>query len=100
MSGKYILDEKGNPIPEPDLLKWAQWLEGADRKIGRDTIGEVCISTVFLGLDQDIGGASPLLYETMIFGGQHDGYQARYATKEEAKKGHEKAIELVRAKEK
>lgn len=49
------------------------------------------ISTVFLGT-MHIGG----LFETMIFGGEHDQYQDRYYTKEAALEGHKKAIEKVK----
>ena len=96
MNDKYILDKQGNPKVEPDLMKWAKWFETAERHIGNDIIGKVEISTVFLGLDHSFGKGKPLLYETMIFGGKHDGYQERYFTKEEALKGHEKALKLVK----
>jgi hypothetical protein len=36
--GKYILDERGQPKPETDLLKWASWIQAADRQIALDTI--------------------------------------------------------------
>lgn len=47
---KYTLDENGNPVVEPDLMKWAQWMETAQRHVADETIGEARISTVFLGL--------------------------------------------------
>lgn len=34
-------------------------------------------------------------FETMIFGGEHDQYQERYSTWDEAEAGHKRAIELV-----
>ena len=46
------------------------------------------VSTVFLGLDHAFDGGTPLLFETMIFGGEHDEYQERYATWDEAEAGH------------
>ena len=39
----------------------------------------------------------PLLFETMIFGGPHDGYQERYTFWDEAEAGHAKALGMVRA---
>ena len=97
-NGKYILDDNGNPKEERDLLKWAAWFgdSGEKRIVAKDTIGESKVSTVFLGLDNSFGGNVPILYETMIFGGKEDGYQERYATKEEAVAGHKKAISLVK----
>lgn len=52
----------------------------------------VVVSTVFLGIDHSIfGGAAPLLFETMIFGGPLNEYLTRCATWEEAETMHEKA---------
>lgn len=94
---KYILDENNNPIVEPDVLKWGKWFEKAERHIGLDTIGEVKVSTVFLGLDYNWGlNGSPVLWETMIFGGKHDEYQERYSSYSKALKGHQDAVELVK----
>ena len=96
--GKYILKSK-RAVPEDDLLKWAKWFETADRKVAKDMIGDVRISTVFIGLDHSWGGDSrPLLFETMIFGGPHDHYQRRYSTREAAITGHVEALRLVTPK--
>jgi hypothetical protein len=54
MLDKYVLDAVGKPVLEPDLLKWARWLEGADqqRQLARtDLPGGGRVSTVFLGVD-------------------------------------------------
>ena len=40
----------------------------------------------------------PLVYETMIFGGVHDQWCDRYATREEALAGHNRAVNLVKQK--
>jgi len=97
MSNKYILDAAGVPKPA-DLMTWAKWFEGNpdDRIIAQDQIGEVRVSTVFLGLDHQHGKGPPLLYETMIFGGPHDEYQRRYTTRQQALEGHASAVQLVR----
>jgi hypothetical protein len=91
----YILDGK-KPVPEPNILKWAIWMEAADRHVVQDYLLDgVNVSTIFLGLDYGFGYNDHLFFETMIFGGDHDGYQERYSTWEEAEEGHKKAIELV-----
>lgn len=62
------------------------------------------ISTVDLGVNhQFIEGLPPLWYETMIFDVENIGeenslswYQERYTTEEEARKGHQEAIEFVK----
>jgi len=94
--GRYILDdETGEPIPCEDLLTWGKWLQGADRTVAKTKKGDIRVSTMFLGLDHSFGEGPPLLYETMIFGGEHDQYQARYATRKEALAGHKEAEELA-----
>jgi len=46
-------------------------------------------------MNHTYGEGEPLLFETMIFGGEHDDYQERYSTYEEALEGHQRAIQLV-----
>ena len=91
----YILKDK-IPIPVKNVIDWARYYETSNRKVN-DTIlpDGIHISTVFLGIDHNFGGGKPLLFETMIFGGEHDNYQERYSTWNEAEKGHEKAINLI-----
>ena len=96
MSDKYILDGK-TPVREPDLLKWGTWFESANRQVAEDMIGDVHISTVFLGLDHSFGRGPPLLFETMIFGGAHDGYQERCSTWEQAEAMHAEAVAKARS---
>ena len=82
-----------------DLREWGQWFETANRDVAQTHIGEVRISTVFLGFDHSFGQGSPRLYETMIFGGPHDGYQDHYSSRIEAAAGHARAVALVEEKE-
>lgn len=97
MTGKYILDGK-IPKPVSDLMEWAKWFETADRTVRKTEIGGVNVSTVFLGVDHSFehyGKFEPILFETMIFGGKHDGHMERYRTWDEAEIGHEGAVDLV-----
>lgn len=106
MDYRYTLDEAGNPQPEPNLMKWAQWMETIENKIvqqDRFDQGDqsILVSTVFLGLDhsfKEITGKDvlPVLWETMIFGGPHDQYQDRYTSKEDAIAGHQVALKLAK----
>jgi hypothetical protein len=91
----YKLDKDGEPVPCNDSENFGLWFDKADRTVAKTIIGEVTISTVFLAIDHSFGGRKPILYETMIFGGQHDMEQWRYSTKEEAIIGHEEAVSLV-----
>ena len=93
----YILDESGNPKPCEDIAEWARWFCDSDeqRIVAKSHIGESKVSTVFLGLDHQWGDGPPLIYETMVFGGDLDGEQNRYSTREEAESGHKDMVAKV-----
>lgn len=97
MKQNYILDEKGNPVAEPDLMKWAQWFEKAERHVGNEQIGDSKISTVFLALDHAWNGGPPVLWETMVFGGTLDQEQDRCSgSREQAEAMHARMVERVK----
>lgn len=93
---RYILNGH-EPVECKDLIEWGMWLNKSSLKVNDTVIGDVHISTVFLGLDHSFGGDVPILFETMVFGGEHNDYQERYATWDEAERGHERAVELVKS---
>jgi hypothetical protein len=94
--GRYILDVNGFPVPEPDLMKWAIWVEDdRNRRIAHTIIDHVDVSTVFLGLDHSFGGKLPILYETLVFGGSLDHEIVRYCTRQEAVDGHHDMVRRV-----
>lgn len=92
----FVLDSAGNPVEESDSLAWGLWFEKAERHVDRTEIGDVLVSTVFLGLNHNWGDGPPILYETMVFGGELDGEMRRYCTKDEASAGHQEVIALVK----
>lgn len=98
MSRYYILNEAREPVP-CDLHSWCRWFEQAEaRRVALWECAGVRVSTVFLGLDHRFyGDGPPLIFETMVFGGEHDGRQDRYATWPEAQAGHDRITALVRA---
>jgi hypothetical protein len=80
--------------------KWADWLKKAQmafdeyKLVARTSMSNgVSISTVFLGINHGILG-SDIWFETMVFGGEHDGCQYRYETWDEAVMGHDRAVAL------
>lgn len=98
--GRYILDANWRPVPEPNLLKWAKWLETANRQVALDKIGGGEISTVFLGLDHNWPSGPPVLWETMVFGGELNHAQARCAgNREQAEAMHAEVVQRVKAAE-
>jgi hypothetical protein len=86
------------PVPESDLLRWAYWMETADRVVAQDRIGASLISTVFLGLDhRHFGDGPPLVFETMIFtDGEAEDIVERCSTWLEAEAQHARAVEAYR----
>lgn len=94
MTDKFILDANKQP-KRASLMEWATWFEKAERHVAKDQIGDVRISTVFLGIDHQFGDGPPLLFETMIFGGDHDQHQERCSTWEQAETQHADAVRLV-----
>jgi len=96
----YILKNR-QPIEVSNMEAWAQWTNdmnqepvGTGRIVAGTVVGKVMVSTVFTGIDT-FNRALPLLFETMIFGGEHDGYVKRHATWEQAEEGHKVAVSLI-----
>lgn len=98
MTDKYILDADGNPVQVHDLLTWAKAFEKENRIVAQDAVGDVMVSTVFLGLDhRHFDEGPPILWETMVFGGDNDQFQERYSSRKEALEGHARILDAVKA---
>jgi hypothetical protein len=96
MTGKYVLDGH-EPILEGDLLAWGKWMQDGDRIVAQTMVGEVRVSTIFLGLDYNFHlSGPPLLFETMVFGGELDQEQERYSNWDEAVAGHEAMVARIK----
>jgi len=89
---KYILKNK-KPVLCESMTEWAT--DFKHEHVANTSKGGIRVSTVFLGLDHNWGSGPPLLFETMIFGGQYDQEQWRYSTWKEAEEGHKKSCQLV-----
>lgn len=92
---RYILDQNNNPVQCDDLFKWSRWM--AEQKFHVVlSDGDVKVSTVFLGTDHNYTNEGPpILFETMVFGGDMDDYQVRYSTHAQACKGHLRICAMV-----
>ena len=100
---RYVLEGhevKATPFTESDPEYFmGMCVTIAENWFGHEAIGEIHVSTIFLGIDHAHGfNARPLLFETMIFGGGEDIdlYQVRCCTWDEAMEEHAKAIEIVK----
>ena len=94
----YTLDKNNKPILQANPMDAWRWRESHPERIGvaRTELPDgVLVSTVFLCLDHSYDGGEPVLWETMIFGGPHDGFQDRYTSYEAALEGHAQMVELA-----
>jgi hypothetical protein len=104
-------DIMGGYILVNGIIKKVAFVELARWKIENPDAGRIDIthindnikvSTVFLGMDHNFWGcdvdniSTPILFETMVFGGKYDGRQRRYSTYGDAKKGHWEIVDGIR----
>ena len=88
MSDMYVLDGKV-PVRCDDTTTWGKtYANNTKRRVARDELGDVSVSTMFLGLDHSFGDGPPQLFETMVFGGPLDGEMERCSTWSEAELQH------------
>ena len=96
----YMLDDDGNVIATDNVDLWGNFMESGKRQIALTHIGEVMISTVFLGIDHAfMSPGPPVVFETMCFWDGNsalDNEMYRYTSKEAALVGHDKMCERVR----
>jgi len=66
--------------------------------VAKDEFGDITVSTVFIGIamNETSCNQEPIVFETMIFGGDYDGFQDRYSTWDDAVSGHNVAVELAK----
>ena len=86
----YIRERDGTVRKPKNNLEYLKWFENVEnRKIAFDTVGNVDISTIFLGKDAVLGMyKKPVLWETMIFGKNAYRGPVRYQSERDALKGH------------
>lgn len=99
--GHWMLNAKHEPV-RCTMKQWAVFFENIEnRQVEETKIDDVRISTVFLGLDHNWSDqGSPILFETMVFGGEHHDYMDRCCTWDEALKMHKRAVWIVRGADK
>ena len=92
MSDFYILADDGRTPVVADMATWARWFEHhPTRTVQQDRLGDLLVSTVFLGIDHNFAGrGDPVLWETMVFrdGRSVDDGQDRYTSYADAVAGH------------
>ena len=107
MTELYVLRKNNVPRRVKSETAWAQWMYRRCRlnpvakskgivSLCGVPLGNVEVSTVFLGINHRFGEGPPLLFETMVFGGPMDQYCLRCSTYDEALIQHDLVIERVR----
>lgn len=88
-------DRDGKLISENE---WVAWLRDMDyKRVAVTAVGDVRVSTVWLGLDHGfLDKGPPLIFETLIFGGPLDGHMWRYPNEVAALAGHDQAVSECR----
>lgn len=98
MTNFYILKDK-KPVRVDDFREYVMWMENDKNRIIEHTeIGDILVSTVFLGIDHRMSfgpSGPPILFETMVFGGEFDQHQKRYSIYDKAKEGHNEICDMV-----
>lgn len=97
--GLFYLDDDKNLVKcTGGMLEWCKVMTPEMRRVSSDMVGDVHVSTVFLGMDHNFFQRKnyPVVFETMVFGGEHDQYQERYTSYKKAVEGHARAIRLVK----
>ncbi len=91
----YILNENNVPV-KSTFEEFASSTKQMGHSLQKDLAKNCRVSTVFLGYDHGYGETHlPLLFETMVFDGDFDGYQMRYSTYDEAIQGHKEILEKI-----
>jgi hypothetical protein len=96
----YILDGQRRVRPVADASAWREWIAAhfADRQVAVDDVGDVHVSTIFLGLNSvNEAGDPPLVFETSVVGGRIKHLLRRSSTWEQAEAVHREVVERVKA---
>lgn len=68
-------------------------------EIGLEGSHNLIVSTVYLGLDHNFSDhGPPIIWETMIFYGDWEDYQWRYATRNAAMANHRTVVDIIRTR--
>jgi len=91
---RYALFDGKTVTPTDDIVALSKRSGSMYYVIARTRIWpfKISVSTVFLGINHQWTDGPDIWFETMIFGGHREEYQRRYATVEQARAGHRRAV--------
>jgi hypothetical protein len=97
--GLYSLDSKKKVVQCKSIEEWmGTQLDIGKRRVALTKVGGASISTIFLGVNCGFrGGKEPILWESMVFGGDMSGYCRRCpGTFKDAKAMHRQVVKQVK----
>ena len=95
----YVLDDAGEPRPAKDFIEWAQFFETGKRQVALNEIGDMRVSTVFMGIAVNPLSDHPILFESMVFDAEHHGLRTlRARSRKVALEQHQTLVEECRKK--
>lgn len=102
MRGLYILDVDRNPVPCEDSFAWAKWMHGDGtmnhKQVALSTGEGWELSTAFLGVDFNVYGGAPLVFESRLtWADDESPIFRRYGTWDDASAHHAKVVAEIRA---
>lgn len=93
-------DRDGKPIPDDYYnteKHGRKYKSSTERRVARTVVGDITVSTVWLGLDHDYLTGVPVIFETMTFGEPWENEMERYSTELDAMRGHLRVVERLRS---
>ena len=80
-------DRKGKKITQQE---WSKLFSNRKYQVLKQTkVGDLLVSTVWLGLNHAFGGGKPMIFETLVLHeDNHEDDGTRYSTEAEALEGH------------
>jgi hypothetical protein len=85
------------------MNEWSKWITDENNRkrvrVKLDMIDDIKVSTVFIGIDAAriwFNNATPMLFETLISKPGRHPMIKRYATYDEAVKGHEETVNYIK----
>jgi len=97
MEKYYILKGKKPVICK--IMDWCKWFGRADRTVNQTYVGDVHISTVFMGIE-DLERVPPMVFETAVYKCDIDFKTIRYSTWSKAISGHNQMVKRIKIWEK
>jgi hypothetical protein len=92
----YVLDGH-KPIRAKSVIEYANCLASDEKQVAKTLFDKTTVSTAFIGFNHASpwNECEPIVFETMVFGGDFDRHCLRYSSWEEAEKGHADIVDFL-----